>query len=132
MKNLNLKNIILGILALFGIGTGAMVVGGQSDSVAHYSSIGTMGTSGAMMITTTSAQVVATSSTREALIISNLSSYAIYCNANADKAAVGYSGIMIPASTTLSFDSELAYTGAVRCISPLGNASTSVYSRAGN
>ncbi len=104
-------------------------LGGVSDSTVRFSDIGVTGTSGAMLLAqNVSAQVLATSSVREAAKIANVSSFPIFCNANADKAAVAFSGIMISASSTLHIDNTFPYTGAIRCISPYGTASTSVYS----
>lgn len=131
MTKQKISAIILAILAVFGIGS--YQLGGLGDSTAKYSDVGSMGTSGAMYLAAnTSTQMISTSSTREILRISNLASNPIYCNANGDKAAVGYLGIMIAASSTLTFDSEFPYVGAVRCISPFGAASTTVYARQGN
>lgn len=120
--------VIVAVLALLGFSTDTFSLGGISTSSSDFYEIGGMGTSTARLVTTTSSQVMATSSSRESAKISNVSSVAIYCNADGDKAAVGYSGIMIAASSTLLIDSDFPYTGAIRCISPLGNASTTVYS----
>lgn len=101
-------------------------LGGQSQTVGRFSSIGEKGVSTGVVVTTSGVQVLATSSAREYAEISNLSAFAIYCNADADKRAVMYQGIMIPASTTKVFGADFAYTGAIRCISQ-ANASTTVY-----
>lgn len=121
-----ITGVIVAVLALLGVST--VSFGGVSSSISKFSDISAMGTSTARLVTTTSSQIMATSSSRESAKISNVSSVAIYCNADGDKAAVGYSGIMIAASSTLLIDSDFPYTGAIRCISPLGNASTTVYS----
>lgn len=105
-----------------------MRVSGISNAATHLSQIGTTGTSTARLVTTSSTQIMATSSTREYARISNLSGNAIYCNADNDKPAVGYSGITIMGSSTIALDEIFPYAGAINCISPLGTASTTVYS----
>lgn len=101
---------------------------GISNTIGHFSNIGQYGASTGVLVTTSSAQVVATSSSREYAEIANLSSFAIYCNMDDDKAAVLYQGITIFASSTKVLGQDFSYTGAVRCIST-GNASTTVYVR---
>lgn len=128
-KKQKIVGIILGILALFGVSSGIENFGGVGDSSETFSNLGTTGTSGAMTLgISTSQQVLATSSSRIFAQIANLSNAPIFCSLDNDKAAVAYSGVMIATSSTLIIDSELPYTGAVRCISPGRIASTSVYS----
>ncbi len=141
MSNKKIIGIVVGVaVAIIAVATIALTlanritnVGGLADSTAHFSSVGNMGTSGAMLLTANvSAQVLATSSSREYAKISNLSGAAIFCNADADKAATANSGIMIAASSSMVMDQVFPYTGAIRCISPGQNASTSEYARQGN
>lgn len=103
-------------------------LGGISNTIGHFSNIGQYGASTGVVVTTSSAQVMATSSSREYAEIANLSSFAIYCNMDNDNSAVLYQGITIFASSTKVLGQDFSYTGAVRCIST-GNASTTVYVR---
>lgn len=124
--------IIVGLFAtitmLFNLGSVKVNVGGMSQTVGRFSSLGSTGTSTEVLVTTTSAQLVATSSAREYVEISNLSASPIFCNANGDATAVVYRGITIPALGTKVFGQDLAYTGAIRCVGT-ANASTTVYAK---
>lgn len=103
--------------------------GGQSTATARWSDIGSSGISSSTKLTTSSMQMIATSSAREYAEITNLSAYAIYCNADADKPAVLYKGLMIAASSTRVFGQDFAYNGAIQCIAPAANSSTTSYAR---
>jgi hypothetical protein len=123
-----LVGVIVAVLALLGVGP--QLYSGIGNSAQKFSTIGETGTSGPMYLAAnTSTQMVASSSAREVARISNLGTNPIYCSANGDKAAVAYSGITVYGSSTLSFDEQFPYTGAVRCIAPFGAASTTVYAR---
>lgn len=125
-----IAGIVLASLTALGFGTGTLHLGGIDNATSKFSDIGSTGTSTSYLLAAnTSTQVLATSSARIYARISNVGSTAIYCNANGDKAAVAYSGIMIAASSSLALAEDFPFTGAVRCISPLGTASTTVYSR---
>lgn len=88
-------------------------------------------TSTGVAVTTSSTQVLATSTGRSYARISNLSGNAIYCNLDTGKPAVAFSGIMVQATSTLVIsdnDSSL-YRGAVNCIAVGATASTTAYQR---
>lgn len=83
--------------------------------------------SSAVLITSTSAIVSATNTARVYERISNLSGVTIYCNMQQGKPAIAYSGLAIFASSTYAIQSdENPYRGAITCIAPTGNASTTV------
>lgn len=103
-------------------------MGGMSQSSGRFSSLENTGTSTSVLLTTSGAQMVATSSAREYVEIANLTAAAIYCNADNDKPAVMYKGILIAASSTKVFGQDFAYTGGIRCVSS-ANASTTVYAK---
>lgn len=103
-------------------------LGGISQTIGHFASIGQYGTSTAVVVTSSGVQTIATSSSREYAEITNISGQTVWCAADADKAAVIGSGISILASTTKVFGQDFAYTGAVRCVS-VSNATVTVYAR---
>lgn len=124
--------IVVGLLAtvtmVMNLGSAQITVGGMSSNNGRFSSLGSTGTSTEVLVTTTSAQLVATSSAREYVEITNLSATPIFCSANGDTAAVLYRGIAIMASGTKVFGQDFGYTGAIRCIGT-ANASTTVYAK---
>ena len=122
MKKITISLIFLGVLVI------GMVLANSKENIGGFSSLENTGVSTGVLVTTASTQMVATSSAREYVEIANLTASAIYCNANADKPAVMYKGIVIMASSTKVFGQDFSYTGGIRCIA-LGNASTTVYSK---
>lgn len=120
--------LFLTVLMVMNLGSLKVNVGGMSQTVGSFSSLENTGVTTGILVTTASTQVIATSSAREYAEISNLTASAIYCNANADKPAVMYQGVVIMASSSKVFGQDFAYKGAIQCIAS-GNASTTVYSK---
>lgn len=88
-------------------------------------------TSTGVLVTTSNTVVLATSTSRSFVRISNLSGNTIYCNTDNGKPATAFQGYMISATSSLSFsdnDSNL-YRGAINCIAIGGSASTTVFQR---
>lgn len=78
-----------------------------------------------VLCTTSSTLLVATSTSgRNLITISNDSANAVFLGLGV--AAVAYQGTMIPASTTLTFNSNGTYAGAIYCLGLGASASTSV------
>lgn len=81
-----------------------------------------------VLVTTASTQVVATSTARTFLRVTNISSNNIYCS-DGTQNAVLYEGVAIMASSSVEFSSNTQpFTGALNCIST-GNASTTVIAK---
>lgn len=132
-----IEKTIVGLIAICMLASVAMVInvmqkagplGGMSQSSGHFSTLGNTGVSTGVLVTSTSAQVLATSSAREYAEITNFSGIAIFCNANGDAPAVLYKGITIFSSSTARFGQDIPYTGAIQCIAT-GNASTTIYAK---
>lgn len=125
-----LTSSITAILAVLALVIAIIAVGHNNQPVALGNAVGQynswMGTgtatSTAYALGNTSIRVIATSTSASYRIISNGSSYTIFCNISADKAAANHTGIAIAASSTYSFLPDNLYQGSVRCISPSGTA----------
>lgn len=106
----------------------APTLGGSID-VPAYTNIGaTQGTSTTKAVTTSSLQIIATSTGISYLIISN-GFVPISCQADQGKPAVAGSGINIASSSqyVFSFDSQNLYRGTINCITAAGTSNIGVY-----
>lgn len=94
------------------------------DSVAFTN----VGTSTAMVVTTSSSQILATSTSAQWRMFQNNSPFSVYLSFQADKTALANNGIFLAASSTLTFslDQSNLYRGGVRAIATGGTASVLV------
>lgn len=90
----------------------------------NFPAIGVMATSSANTITSTSQQVVATSTFSQWIALTNEGGNAVWLALNGDAPAVAHQGIMLAASTTLeiSFAKDNFYKGAITAITASGSS----------
>jgi hypothetical protein len=123
--------IIIGVIVGVVVATGAFLVFHPTSTAkfgdtTNYNPLPYNPVSTGVLCNTTSTLLLATSSAgRPFVSISNLASNAIYISENNTPAAA-YTGIMIPASTTITLSQISNYLGAINCIAPSGTASTSI------
>lgn len=101
------------------------VLGGSID-VPGFTSIGAAGSSTSILVTTSSTQVLATSTGRSLAIL--VPQVPMYCNLNNGAPAALYSGIYVASGTplTLNLNEDSLYRGTINCIAPV-QGSTTVY-----
>lgn len=102
-------------------------VGDQGGSSGYTTAI----TGTGVLVTSSSGTVIATSTSATTRRIDNIGSKPIFCKLDRGYNAVAYEGITIFASTSVEFSDTngMLYRGAINCIAPLGNASTTVYQK---